>query len=76
MIYGWLFAIFSAGSALGPYVLGVTFEAYRSYAPALIGFGVLLVIASALILCLGPYRYPVTREQEAAKPMVAVPQPT
>jgi MFS family permease len=76
MIYGWLFAIFTAGSALGPYILGVTFEAYRSYTPALIGFGVLLVIASALILCLGPYRYPVTRKQDAAKPLVAVPQPT
>jgi len=30
----------------------------HSYDPALIGFGIALVVASAIVLCLGPYRYP------------------
>jgi MFS family permease len=57
-IYGYMFAIFAAGAALGPYTLGATFVKCHSYDPALIGFGIALVAASVLILCLGPYRYP------------------
>jgi MFS family permease len=57
-IYGYMFAIFAGGAALGPYLLGVSFVKLHSYDPALIGFGIALVVASAIVLCLGPYRYP------------------
>jgi MFS family permease len=57
-IYGYMFAIFAGGAALGPYLLGVSFVKLHSYDPALIGFGIALVVASAFVLCLGPYRYP------------------
>jgi MFS family permease len=60
-IYGYMFAIFSAGAALGPYLLGLSFVKFHSYDPALIGFGIGLVVASALILCLGSYRYPAVK---------------
>jgi MFS family permease len=60
-IYGYMFAIFAGGAALGPYLLGISFVKLHSYDPALIGFGIALLIASALVLCLGSYRYPAVR---------------
>jgi MFS family permease len=57
-LYGLLFAIFTAGPAIGPYVMGLSFVQLHSYTPALILFSVALGGASALILCLGPYKYP------------------
>jgi MFS family permease len=57
-LYGLLFAIFTAGPAIGPYVMGLSFVRLQSYTPALILFSVALGGASALILCLGPYKYP------------------
>jgi predicted MFS family arabinose efflux permease len=58
-LYGYLFAVFAAGSALGPYLMGVTFDAFHSYAPALAGFVVVLIIASLLISRLDGYTFPV-----------------
>jgi MFS family permease len=57
-LYGLLFAIFTAGPAIGPYVMGLSFVRIHSYAPALILFSLALAVASILVLCLGPYKYP------------------
>ena len=57
-LYGLLFAIFTAGPAIGPYLMGLSFVRLHSYAPALILFSLALAIASILVLCLGPYKYP------------------
>jgi len=57
-LYGLLFAVFTVGPAIGPYMMGLSFVRLHSYAPALILFSVALGVASALTLCLGPYKYP------------------
>jgi len=57
-LYGLLFAIFTAGPAIGPYIMGLSFVRLHSYAPALILFSLALGVASILVLCLGPYKYP------------------
>jgi MFS family permease len=58
-LYGYLFASFVVGSAVGPLVMGLAFERLHSYEPALWMFGTFMVLASGAILSLGPYRYPV-----------------
>jgi MFS family permease len=58
-LYGYIFAVFSAGAALGPYVLGVCFDWLGSYNDALFGYVGLLVLASGLIVSLGAYVFPV-----------------
>ena len=60
-IYGYMFAIFTAGSAAGPWVLGLSFVTYHSYVPAMQGFAGCMIVASLLVLCIGPYRYPAHR---------------
>ena len=57
-LYGYLFASFVVGSAIGPYMMGLAFERLHSYQPALWTFGAFMLVASAAILSLGPYRYP------------------
>jgi predicted MFS family arabinose efflux permease len=57
-LYGYLFASFVVGSAIGPFMMGLAFERLHSYEPALWTFGAFMLLASAAILCLGPYRYP------------------
>ena len=57
-IYGYIFAVFTIGSGLGPYLMGATFDAAGNYKLALAFFCGLLVVSSALIAMLGPYRYP------------------
>ena len=65
-LYGYLFASFVFGSAFGPYLIGLAFERLHSYGPALWGFGVFMLLASAAILCLGPYRYPLEDKLRAS----------
>jgi cyanate permease len=65
-LYGYLFASFVVGSAFGPYFMGLAFERLHSYEPALWTFGVFMVLASILILCLGPYRYPIEGKTRAS----------
>jgi predicted MFS family arabinose efflux permease len=57
-LYGYLFASFVAGSAIGPYMMGLAFERLHSYEPALWMFSAFMLIASGAILSLGPYRFP------------------
>jgi hypothetical protein len=56
-IYGYIFAIFTVGSGVGPYLMGLSFDRTLSYTPALAGFVCMLLIASILFSRLGPYRY-------------------
>jgi predicted MFS family arabinose efflux permease len=58
-IYGYIFAVFTIGSGLGPYVMGVSFDVTASYTAALGAFACALLISSVLIALMGPYRYPV-----------------
>ena len=58
-LYGYVFAALPAGTALGPYLMGVSFDTFHAYDPALLGFGLALVIASMLVASLGAYLYPV-----------------
>jgi hypothetical protein len=57
-IYGYMMAILVAGSGLGSYVMGLSFDLSHSYGPALVIFEVLLAVACILIARLGPYRFP------------------
>lgn len=56
-IYGYLFAVFTVGSGLGPFMMGAAFDAAGSYRPALLAFVAVLGIAAWLLLQL-PRRYP------------------
>ncbi len=57
-LYGYLFASFVVGSAVGPFMMGLAFERLHSYEPALLMFSAFMLLASGAILSLGPYRYP------------------
>src|ERR1700759_5807035 len=65
-LYGYLFASFVVGSAVGPYMMGLAFERLHSYDPALWAFRAFMAFASTLILCLGPYSYPAEDEAHAS----------
>ena len=64
-IYGTLFALFSVGNSVGPYLMDLSFGHAGSYVPMMIGFVVSLLVACGLLLLLGPYRYAVTVDQVA-----------
>lgn len=64
-IYGYLFAVFMFGSGIGPFLMGLSFSQTGSYATTLIGLAIGLVIASVLVLRVGPYTYPVARGGES-----------
>jgi MFS family permease len=74
-IYGYMFALFAGGAALGPYLLGLSFVKLQSYNPALIGFVVCLAVASLLMLLMGPYRYPAQRHGKVVPLPVGSAQP-
>lgn len=57
-IYGYIFAVFTMGTGIGPYLMGVSYDLTASYKFALAGFCGLLLLSSVLIAMLGPYRYP------------------
>ena len=57
-IYGYMFAVFMFGSAIGPLAMGLGFERFKTYHAVLVVFGGLLLLAIALMLRLGAYVYP------------------
>jgi MFS family permease len=59
VIYGTVFAFFTVGSGLGPYVMGLSHDLTHSYDTALVVLMGALLIACGLMAALGPYRYPV-----------------
>lgn len=62
-IYGYLFASFMIGNAVGPYVMSLSFDMTGSYHVGLAILGVALVVGSATVLSLGEYRYPQVKRQ-------------
>jgi len=66
-IYGYAFAAITLGGALGPLVMGVSFDATGSYSLALVSFAVATFTAAGLMIGLGPYRV----WEAAAEPVVA-----
>ena len=56
-IYGYLFLTFMFGSALGPFVMGLSFAKTGSYTTTMVGFTLGLAIAAFLVLRLGAYRF-------------------
>jgi MFS family permease len=69
-IYGFLFASFMAGSALGPFVLGAAFDALDDYDLALYWCAGGLVVVAALLACLP--RYPQAAAELESVPSKAV----
>ena len=61
-IYGYFFAIFMLGAGLGPYAMGVSFDAIGSYRAMLLCFAAALAVATVPILRLGEYVYPSLHE--------------
>jgi cyanate permease len=66
-IYGYAFAAITLSAALGPLVMGLSFDATGSYSLALISFAVATFTAAGLMAWLGPYRV----WEAAAEPVVA-----
>ena len=58
-LYGHLFAVFAAGSALGRFLMSFSFDAFHAYGPMLASFIIALVTAGLLVSRLGGYVYPV-----------------
>lgn len=56
-IYGFAFAAFALAGALGPLIMGASFDLTGSYRLPLIAFLAVTVIAAVLMTRLGPYRY-------------------
>jgi MFS family permease len=56
-IYGYLFAVFMLGAGAGPFALGVSYDATGSYRFMLACFVGALLVASGLMVGLGPYAY-------------------
>jgi predicted MFS family arabinose efflux permease len=67
-LYGYFFMSFALGGACGRFLGGYLFDIAGSYGPALIGAGVALVVAVALLSRLGAYTYPV---EHAIEPVLA-----
>jgi MFS family permease len=64
-IYGTVYALFSAGAAIGPLALGWSFDNLGGYSPVLTVFIGGMVLAIILLATLGPYRWSVAREEPA-----------
>jgi MFS family permease len=56
-IFGWIWAVFGVSGGLGAYLMGLGFDKTGSYVVPLIGFFCASLLATLLIVSLGPYRY-------------------
>jgi MFS family permease len=56
-IYGAMFALFSLGNGVGPFLMGYSYDHAHSYVPMMLVFEVALALACVLLLTLGPYRF-------------------
>jgi MFS family permease len=56
-IYGWIWAVFGVSGGLGAFLMGLGFDKTGSYVVPLTGFVCASVLATLLIMRLGPYRY-------------------
>jgi MFS family permease len=53
--YGVLYVLFSVGGSLGAYLAGHSYDVYASYRGALLCASVLVLVAVAIVVTLGPY---------------------
>ena len=67
-IFGYLFAVFMISVGVGPLLLGFSFDLWHSYGPMLGAFEFALLVACAIFLCLGPYRFPAQSQMEDERP--------
>ena len=66
--YGYLFAIFTPGGGVGPFVMGAVYDRTGSYQTALIGFSCLLCLIVLLLTRLKrDYPYPVRHASAPSK---------
>ncbi|MBI2188512.1 MAG: MFS transporter [Acidobacteria bacterium] len=65
-IYGYLFAIFTLGTGLGPVLMALAFDVTRSYDATLVAFAGALLTASVLVSRLGAYRFPAPHARQHA----------
>jgi MFS family permease len=70
-IYGYLFAIFTLGTGLGPVLMALAFDVTRSYDATLTGFAMALLIASVLVSRLGSYRFPAPHPRQPLREQTA-----
>jgi MFS family permease len=56
-VYSSLFAAFALAGALGPLVMGAGFDRTGSYSGPLVGFFLAILLATVLMIRLGPYRF-------------------
>ena len=64
-IFGWIWAVFGLSGGLGAFLMGLGFDKTGSYVVPLTGFVCASVLATLLIMRLGPYRYRVGATQNA-----------
>jgi MFS family permease len=65
-IYGYQFVGFTMGTALGPWLMGHTFDHRGTYRPTLLLFAGLIALSAVLLSRLGPY--PLLPEQPSIEP--------
>lgn len=70
-VYGTMFAFFSFGTGLGPYIGGAVYDRFHSYGPAFVIFEGALFCTCLLFMRLGPYAFPA--RAPAAEPALAQP---
>lgn len=70
-IYGYLFAIFTFGTGLGPVLMALAFDVTRSYDVTLTGFAAALLCASLLISRLGAYPFPAPHTRQPLREQTA-----
>jgi MFS family permease len=63
-VYSSLFAAFALAGALGPLIMGAGFDRTGSYSGPLVGFFLAILLATALMTRLGPYRYRASEPEE------------
>ena len=69
LIFGMIWAAFSVAGGLGAYLMGLGFDKTGSYAVPLAGFFCAAVVATLLIMRLGPYRYGPSFAEEIESPL-------
>jgi MFS family permease len=65
-IYGLMFALFSLGVGVGPWLMALSHDRLNSYVPMMTVFEVGLAVSCALLLSLGPYRFTTGQSVTAA----------
>ena len=73
LLYGLLTGLYFLAAHVGPFLVDLVYGLAHSYLWSLVAAGSLLVASGVLILCLGPYAYPVRHPEAEAIPAAARP---